>query len=201
MPLINCEVSLILNWSRECVITSIEKRVITNTRKDTSPANAEFHIKDTKLYVPVVTLSTRDDNFLEQLNKGFKRTIKWNKCRSEMTNQTKTNNLNYLIDPTFNKVNRLFVLSFENEEDRTSFSKYYVPKVEIKDFNVLIDGKSFFDVPVKNKEEAYEKIRTINKNNDYKTGILFDYEYFSKHFKLIAIDLIKQTELKNPDLR
>ena len=201
MPLINCEVSLILNWSRECVITSIERRVITNTRKDTSPANAEFQIKDTKLYVPVVTLSTRDDNVLEQLNKGFKRTIKWNKCRSEMTNQTKTNNLNYLIDPTFNKVNRLFVLSFENEEDRTSFSKYYVPKVEIKDFNVLIDGKSFFDVPVKNKEEAYKKIRTINKNNDYKTGILFDYEYFSKHFKLIAIDLIKQIELKNPDLR
>ena len=95
----------------------------------------------------------------------------------------------------------MFVLSFENEVDRTSFSKNYVPKVEIKDFNVLIDGKSFFDVPVKNKEEAYKKIRTINKNNDYKTGILFDYEYFSKHFKLIAIDLIKQIELKNPDLR
>ena len=75
-----------------------------------------------------------------------------------MTNQTKTNYLNYLIDPTFNKVNRLFVLLFENEEDRTSFSKYYVPKDEIKDFNVLIDGKSFFDVPVKNKEEAYNKL-------------------------------------------
>ena len=60
-----------------------------------------------------------------------------------MTNQTKTNNLNYLIDPTFIKVNRLFVLSFENEEDRTSFSKYYVSKVEIKDFNALIDGKGF----------------------------------------------------------
>ena len=61
-----------------------------------------------------------------------------------MTNQTKTNHLNHLIDPTFTKVNRLFVLSFENEEDITSFSKYYVPKVEIKEFNVLIDGKSFF---------------------------------------------------------
>ena len=67
-----------------------------------------------------------------------------------MTNQTKTNYLNYLIDPTFNKVNRLFVLLFENEEDRTSFSKYYVPRVKIKDF--------FFDVPVKNEEEAYEKL-------------------------------------------
>ena len=77
-------------------------------------------------------LSTRgDNNFLEQLKSGFKRTIKWNKYRLEMTNQTKTNNLNSLIDPTFNKVNRLFVLSLEKEEDRTSFFKYYVPKVEI----------------------------------------------------------------------
>ena len=126
-------------------ITSMERRVITNTRRDTSPTNATFQITDTKLYVPVVTLSTEDDNnFLKQLKSGFKRTIKWNKYRSEMTNQTKTNHLNHLIDPTFTKVNRLFVLSFENEEDRTSFSKYYVPKVEIKDFNVLIDGKSFF---------------------------------------------------------
>ena len=75
-----------------------------------------------------------------------------------MTNQTKTNHLNHLINPTLTRINRLFVLLFENEEDRTSFSKYYVPKVEIKDFNVLIDGKSFFDVPVKNKEEAYGKL-------------------------------------------
>ena len=75
-----------------------------------------------------------------------------------MTNQTKTNHLNHLIDPKFIKVNRLFVLSFENKEDKTSFSKYFEPKVEIKEFNVLIDGKSFFDVPVKNKEEAYEKL-------------------------------------------
>ena len=89
------------------------------------PTNATFKITGTKLYVPVVTLSTKDDNnFLEQLKSGFKRTIKWNKYRPEMTNQTKNNNLNYLIDPTFTKVNRLFVLSFENENDRTSFSKY-----------------------------------------------------------------------------
>ena len=118
-----------------------------------------------------------------------------------MTDQTKTNHLNYLTDPTFTKVNRLYVLSFENEDDRTSFSKYYVPKVEIKDFNVLIDGKVFFDVPVKNKEEAYEKIMSISKNNDYATGNLLEYEYFSKYYKLIAIDGSKQTELENPELR
>ena len=122
-----------------------------------------------------------DNNFSEQLKSGFKRTIKWNKHRSEMTNQTKTNYLNYLIDPTFTKVNRLFILCFKNEEVRTSFSKYYVPKVEIKDFNMLIDGWS------------------ISKNNDYTTFNLLDYEYFSKHYKLIAIDLSKQIE--NPDLR
>ena len=70
-----------------------------------------------------------------------------------MSNQTKNNNLNYLIDPIFTNVNRLFVLSFENENDRTSFSKYYVPEVEIKDSNVLIDRKPFLEIPVKNEEE------------------------------------------------
>ena len=70
----------------------------------------------------------------------------------------------------------------------------------MKDFNVLIDGKSFFDVPVKNKEEAYEKIMSISKNNVYTTGNLLDYEYFSKHYK-IATNLSKQSELENPDLR
>ena len=118
-----------------------------------------------------------------------------------MTNQTKTNHLNHLIVSTFTKVNRLFVLSFKNKEDRTSFSKYYVPKVEVKDFNVLIDGKSFFDVPIKDKEEVYEKIMSIGKNNDHTTNNLLDYEYFSKYYKLIAIDLSKQIELKNPDFR
>ena len=75
-----------------------------------------------------------------------------------MSNQTKNNNLNYLIDPTFSKVNRFFVLLFENENDRTSFSKFYIPNVQIKYFNVLIDGKSFFDMLIKNGEETYEQI-------------------------------------------
>ena len=117
-----------------------------------------------------------------------------------MSNQTKNNNLNYLIDPLFTNVNRLFVLTFENEDEGTSFSKYYVPKAEIKDFNVLIDGKIFFEIPVKNKEEAYEAIIEMTKNNDYTTGNL-DYEYFKDHYKLIAIDLSKQIELENPDLK
>ena len=95
---------------------------------------------------------------LEQLRTGFKRTIKWNKYRSEMTNQTKNNYLNYLTDPTFTKVIRLFVLSFENENDRTSFSQHYVTNVQIKDFNVLIDGKSFFDMPKKITKKHTNKL-------------------------------------------
>ena len=159
---------------------------------DVSSESAVFKIKDCKFYVPVVTLSSGNDKILlEQLKTGFKRTIKWDKCRSENSNQTKNNNLNYLFDSTFTNVNRLFILTFENEDDRSSFSKYYVPKVEIKDFNVLIDGNQFSEIPVKNKEEIYEAIIQMTKNNDYTTSNFLDYEYFKDDYKLIPIDLSK----------
>ena len=96
-----------------------------------------------------------------------------------------------MIDPTFTKANRLFVLSFEKENDITSFSKYDVPNVQIKDFNVLINRKRFFDMPIKNDEETYEQIIEMGRNNDYTTGNLLDYDYFSKHYKFIAVDLSK----------
>ena len=131
--MINCEVSLILAWSKECVITSMERRLIANTRRDASPTGATFQITDTKLNVPVVTLSSANDKkLLEQLRTGFKRTIKWDKYRSEMTNQSKKNNLNYLIDPTFTKANRLFVLSFENEKFIIIFLKVLCTKCSNK---------------------------------------------------------------------
>ena len=107
------------------------------------PTGLEFKITDTKVYVPVVNLSKEYDiKLVEQLKWRFKRTIKWNKYRSQMTIQPQ-NNLNYLIDPTFTNVNRLFVLSFPRnilDERRNSFSHYHVPYVKIKDFNALIDG-------------------------------------------------------------
>ena len=110
------------------------------------------------MHVLVVNLSTEDDNkLLQQLKAGFKRTIKWNMYRSEISNQEKTNNLNYLIDLTFNKANRLFVLPFENEDYGMSFSKHHMLSIEIKDSNVLIDDKLFWCV-IKNKEETYEKL-------------------------------------------
>ena len=148
------------------------------------PENAIFQITDTKLYVPVASLSKENDiKLLEQLKSEFKRTIKWNKYKSQMTIQSQNNNLNYLVDPTFTNVNRLFVLSFprnNNTNSRNSYSNYYVPKVKISDFNVLIDGKSFFDLPVKNEEEAYEKIIDMSNNNDYTTGNLLDFANFKK---------------------
>ena len=159
MPLINCELALVLTWSKNCAITSFAKRVITNTRQDAFRTSETFQITGIKLHVPVVTLSTKDNyKLLEQLKAGFKRTIKWNKYRSEMTNQTKNNNLNYLIDPAFTKVNKLSVLLFENKNDITSFSEYYAPNVQIKDFNVLIDIKSFFDVQQKITKKLLHKL-------------------------------------------
>ena len=117
-----------------------------------------------------------------------------------MTVQLQNNNLNYLIDPAFTDVNRLFVLSFARDnagDNRDSLSHYHVPNIEIKDVNVLIDGKTFFDLPVKNEEEAYKKIIDMSNNNDYTTGNLLDFAYFKENYKLIAIDLSKQTKLKD----
>ena len=136
--------------------------------------NATFKITDTKLYVPVVTLSIENDKRLSgQLKTGFNRTIKWNKYRSEMTNQTQNNNLNYLIDPTFTEFNRLFVLLFENENNSLSFSKYFLPDVQIKVFKVLIDRKKFFYMPIKNGDKTYEHIIEMGRNKDYTTYLQF----------------------------
>ena len=118
-----------------------------------------------------------------------------------MSIQPENSNLNYLIDPTFTNINRLFVSSFprnNNTDSRYSFLNYYVPKFKVNDFNVLIDGKRVFDLSVKNDKEAYEKIIDMSNNNDYTTGNLLDYAYYKKHYRLIAIDLSKQTKSKDP---
>ena len=209
IPLINCEITLILTWYIECVLVRRALRNTPNPQPNPpiaateSPTSVKFEISDCKLYVPIVTLSAENDKkLLEQLKSGFKRTIKWNKYMSQMSNQNKNNNLNYLIDPTFSNVNRLFVLSFENEDDRTSYYKYYIRNVEIKDYNVLIVGNAFFELPVKNVEETYEKTTQITDHSGYYTkGNLLDDKYFKEHYKLIAIDLSKQIELENKDIK
>ena len=129
MSLINCEVNLILKWSKNCVI------VYT----DVANQNAKFEISDTKLYVPVVTLSTQDNpKLLQQLKSGFKRVINWNRYLSKPELLAQNSNLNDLVQPSFQGVNRLFVFAFENDTQRTSTKGYYLPNIEIKDCNVMI---------------------------------------------------------------
>ena len=196
MPLISCEVSLELKWNKNCVITSLEQRLVDAgppETRDNAPADANLAINKCKLYIPVVTLSKDDEiKLLTNLKSEFMREIEWNKYRSQMSTEAINNNLNILIDPTFTNVNRLFDLAYQNADDRQSFSQFYLPKVMVKDYNAIIDKLAFFDLPIKTEEEAYEKIIDISRNNEYTTGNLLDYDYFKKYYKLIAIDLRKQ---------
>ena len=200
--MISCEVSLELKWNKNCIITSLEQRDIGGGNRDNAPTGATLAINNCKLYVPAVTLSKDDDfKLLTNLKSGFKREIIWNKYRSQMNTEAINNNLNILIDPTFTNVNKLFVLAYPTADDRQSYSQFYLPRDMVKDYNVIIDKLAFFDLPIKTKEEAYEKIIDISRNNEYTTGNLLDYDYFKKHYKLIAIDLSKQQVLKeNEDL-
>ena len=176
IPLISCEVFLELKWNKNCVITSKEQRQVGNR------TGATLDITDCKLYVPIVTLSKYDEiKLLTNLKSEFKREIIWNKYRSQMTTEAVNNNLNILVDPTFTNVNRLFVQSFAIDDDnynRQSYCEFYLPKVMVKDYNVIFDKLAFFDLPIKTEEEADEKIIDISRNNEYTTGNLLDYDYF-----------------------
>ena len=192
MPLISCEVSLELKWNKNCITTSLERRQVGARPRNNAPTGATFAINDCKLYLPVATLSKDDEiKLLTNLKSGFTREIEWNKYISQMTTEAINNNLNILIDPTFTNVNRLFVLAYQTADGRQSFSQFYLPKVMVKDFNVIIDKLAFFNLTIKTEEEAYERIIDISRNNEYTTGNLLNYDYFKKYYKLIAIDLSK----------
>ena len=183
MPLINCEINLILIWSSTCVITN-------------SNGAGVFATTNTKLYVPVVTLSTQENTkFLQQLKSGFKRVINWNKYLSKP--DLLAQNPNHLTEPSFQGVNRLFVLAFENDNHRKIHNRYYLPIVEIKDYNIMINDDNFFDQPIKNNKVTYQNIRKIatGQGDDYTTGCLLDYTYFTNTYKMIAVDLSKQQAL------
>ena len=186
MPLINCEVNLIFTWSSTCVL------VATGVQNQ----NATFAITDTKLYVPVVTFSTQENiKFYQQLKSGFKRVINWNKYISKP--ELLAQNLNHLVESSFQGVNRLFVLAFENDNHRSSARRYNLPTVEIKDYNIMINGENFFNQPIKNNKVTYDNIRkiTTGQGDDYTTGCLLDYPYFADTYKMIAVDLSKQQAL------
>ena len=150
--LINCEIELILDWSANCVIiyTDVNDQVPT------------FTITETNFYVPVVFLSTQDNSkLLPQLKNSFKRTITGNKHLAKPELVAQNANLNHLIEPSFQEINRLFVLAFEDDDQRISNKRCYIPNVQIKDYNIMIDGKNFFDQPVRNDKVTYENIRKI----------------------------------------
>ena len=185
VPLINCEVNLILTCSSNCVIID-------------STGAGRFAITDTRLYVPAVTLSTQENTkLLQQLKSGFKRVINWNKYLSKPELLAQNPNLSHLVEPSFQGVNRLLVLAFENDAQRTPHSGYYILNVEIKDYNITINGENFFDQPIKNNKVTYENIRKIatGQRDDYTTGCLLDYLYFMDTYKMIAVDLSKQQVL------
>ena len=182
----SCEINLILTWSEDCVISSA-------TRK------TKFKITDTKFYVPVVTLSIQDNTkLLHQLNPGFKRSINWNKYQTKVSTEGQNQYLDFLIEPSFQGVNRRFVLSFENEDDRKVHTRYYLLKVELKDYNVMIDGKNFFDQPVKNNIQKYDTIRNFSTGqwDDYITGFLPDNNYFKENYKMKPIYLNSDSQLQ-----
>ena len=145
IPLISCEVSLELKWNKKCIITSIQREINLDGENTDAPTGATFAIDKCKLYVPVVTLSKDDEiKLLTNLKSEFKREIIWNKYRSQMTTEETNDNLNILINPTFTNVNRLFVLAYQTADNRQSYYEFYLPKVMVKDYNVIIDKLAFF---------------------------------------------------------
>ena len=168
--------------------------------------NVTFQITDTKLYVSIVSLSTKDTTHLTNLlSEGFKRSVFWNKCKvKQYTVAANANNhWRALLDASFEGVNRLFVLAFNVTAgdaglvNRESYRKYYLPRVDIKKYNVLIDGRNFYDQAINSQIRKYDEVRKValGKGDDYTAGCLLDYEYFKKNYQIIAVYLSKQKEL------
>ena len=190
MPLINCKIKLNLTWKKECILS-------------TDVGNAVFIINDTRLYIPTVTLSKEDNkDFIDQQNKGFQRSIYWKEYKTKaLTENADANVFKYInLDPSFQGVNRLFVMVYNrvnnNQPTRDGQQKYYLPRIDLKKYNVIIDGRNCYDNPIESDIEKYRELKKvmIGKGEDETTGSLLDYNYFNKHYKLVAVDLSKQKE-------
>ena len=190
MSLINCKIKLNLTWKKECVLS-------------TDAGDAVFIINDSKMYVSVVTLSKEDNkDFTEQQNKDFQRSNYWNEYKTKEINENADANVfKYInLDPSFQGVNRLFVMAYnrvDNQPTRNGQRKYYLPRIDLNKYNVIIDGRNFYDNPIESDIEKYRELKKvmIGKRKDYITGSLLDFNYFDKQYKLVAVDLSKQKEL------
>ena len=201
MPLVNCKIHLELNWSKDSV---------ASTRNDTI-----FKITNTKLCVPVVTLSSKDNaKLVKLLEEGFNRPVYCNEYQTkiESKNSNNDNLTRFPLDASFQGVRRLLVLAFNNTTAtvpnnpinntnnsvlRNSLTKYFLPRANITNYNVLIDGRNFYDQPINDSIKQCDEIRktATGQGDDYTTGCLLDYQYFKDHYNLIAVDLSKQKEL------
>ena len=153
MPLINCKIKLNLTWKKECVLT-------------TDGGDAVFIINDTKMYVPVVTLSKEDNkDFFEQKNKGFQRSIYWNEYKTKgQDKDADANNFKYIsLDPSFQGVNGLFVMAYSradnNQPTKNDHKKYYLPRIDLYKYNVIIDGRNFYDNPIESDIKKYRELK------------------------------------------
>ena len=156
------------------------------------------------MYVPVVTLSKEDNkDFIEQQNKRFQRSFYWNEYKTKgVTENADANNFKYIsLDPSFQGVNRLFIVAYSREDNnqpaKNGQQKYYLPRIDLNKYNVIIDGRNFYDNPIEIDIKKYRELKKvmIRKGEDYTTRSFLDYNYFKKHYKLVAVDLSKQKEL------
>ena len=202
MPLINCKIHLELNWCKDCVMSSVV-------------GVTEFKITNTKLYVPIVTLSSKyNAKLVKLLEEGFKSPVYWNEYQTKIESKKldDDNFTRFPVDASFQGVKRLFVLAFNNTtvnvpNDLTintnnrvlknNPQKYFLPRVNITNYNVLINGRNFYDQPINDLVKQCDKIKktATGQGDDYTTGCLLDYQYFKDHYNLIAVDLSKQKEL------
>ena len=208
LPLINCKIHLELEWDDNCVMYGAN---IYAGGDKAYNRETKFQITSTKLYVPVVTLSTKDnENLTKQLDEGFKRSVYWNEYKSKIeTKNLDANNVTrFPLDASFQGVNRLFVLASDNTEngdkkdERGSHRKYFLPRVDITSYNVLIDSRNFYYQRINDKIKKYDEIKKIatGKGDNYTTGCLLDYQYFKDHYQLIAVELSKSDPKANQQI-
>ena len=197
MRLINCKVELSLKWYERCLLA-----VATTST---------FTITDTKLYVPIVTLSIEDNSKLSKLlNEGFKRSIYWNEYKvtpNKIVEIAAVNDKKYikeLLDSSCQGVNRFFVYAYDNTVGDNyvsvdSYKIYFLSRVKIDNCNIEIDGRNIYDQPINDSIKQYDEIRkiTTGKGDDYTTGCLLVFAYFEKNYRLIAADLIISNEKMN----
>ena len=204
MPLINCEIELQLTWSNKCVLGYTHDNNATlrgnpgATGEGANNVKVSFQITDTKTYIPVVTLrSIESEKLLRKLERGFSKTINWNKL-SIREETIRSNHFNIMVEPTFQDPNRLFILPYEPGANRNITYRLFVPNRSIDDYNVTIDGKNIFESQItRDDERGYENLRDVMLGNgdDYTVGSLIDYNYFKNTYKIIAVDLSKQDVL------